>query len=171
MEIVQPDIHGENLVVIEPQVADYWPQAPELRDADALVLSRFAYLRRRGAEMVLESPRAGTLFKICDPEIATAIAMLSTPRQIKELRRQQGFPGVKLLALLLDCQILFKAAAAGESGLRLAEGDHSLVVWDFHDLLFHARSTEGRHAWKDDRSPQGLGSVSGGNVASRKAPA
>ena len=137
---------GEDLVVIEPQVADYWPKAPELRDADTLVLSRFAYLRRRGGEMVLESPRAGALFKICDPEIATAIAILSTPRQIKELRRQEGFPGVKLLALLLDCQILFKAAAAGESGLRLAEGDHSLVVWDFHDLLFHARSTEGRHA-------------------------
>ncbi len=34
----------------------------------------------------------------------------------------------------------------GESGLRLGEGDHSLVLWDFHDLLFHARSTEGRHA-------------------------
>ena len=113
---------GEDLAVIEPQVADYWPQAPELRDADALVLSRFAYLRRRGAEMVLELPRAGALFKICDPKIATAIAMLSTPRQIKELRRQEGFPGVKLLALLLDCQILFKAAAAGESGLRRRRG-------------------------------------------------
>ena len=23
---------------------------------------------------------------------------------------------------------------------------HNLVLWDFHDLLFHARSTEGRHA-------------------------
>jgi hypothetical protein len=31
-------------------------------------------------------------------------------------------------------------------GLRPTEGDESLVVWDFHDLLFHARSTEGRHA-------------------------
>ena len=30
--------------------------------------------------------------------------------------------------------------------LRPAEGDHSLVLWEFHDLLFHARSTEGRHA-------------------------
>ena len=94
----------------------------------------------------LESPRAGALFKICDPKIATAMAMLSTPRQIKELRRQKGFPGVELLALLLDCQILFKVGAAGESGLRGAEGDDSLVLWDFHDLLFHARSTEGRHA-------------------------
>jgi SagB-type dehydrogenase family enzyme len=137
--------NGEDLVVIEPQVPDYWPQAPELGNADALVLSRFAYMRRRGAEMVLESPRAGALFKICDPKIATAIAMLSAPRQIKELRRQEGFPGIELLALLLDCQILFKVGAAGESRLRLAEGDHSLVLWDFHDLLFHARSTEGRH--------------------------
>ncbi len=137
---------GEDLVVVEPQVPDYWPQAPELGNADALVLSRFAYMRRRGAEMVLESPRAGALFKICDPKIATAIAVLSAPQQIKKLRRQEGFPGVELLALLLDCQILFKVGGAGESGLRLAEGDHSLVLWDFHDLLFHARSTEGRHA-------------------------
>ena len=136
---------SEDLVVIEPQVPDYWPQARQLGYADALVLSRFAYMRRRGAEMVLESPRAGALFRICDPKIATAIAMLSTPQQIKQLRRRDGFPGVELLALLLDCQILFKVAA-GESRLRLTEGDHSLVVWDFHDLLFHARSTEGRHA-------------------------
>jgi SagB-type dehydrogenase family enzyme len=137
---------GETLVVIEPQVPDYWPQAPQLGNADALVLSRFAYMRRRGDDMVLESPRAGALFRICDPKIATAIAMLSTPRQIKLLRRREGFPGVELFALLLDCQILFKVDAAGESELRLGEGDHSLVLWDFHDLLFHARSTEGRHA-------------------------
>src|SRR5271155_2670521 len=138
--------NGEDLVVIEPQVPDYWPQAPGLGNADALILSRFAYMRRRGAEMVLESPRAGALFKICDPKIASAIAILSTPQQIKQLRKREGFPGVELLGLLLDCQILFKVGAAGESGLRLAEGDNSLVLWDFHDLLFHTRSTEGRHA-------------------------
>ena len=75
-----------------------------------------------------------------------AIATLSTPQQIKQLRRQDGFPGVELLALLVDCQILFKIDAAGDSGLRPAEGDDNLVLWDFHDLLFHTRSTEGRHA-------------------------
>ena len=137
--------NGEDLVVIEPQVADYWPQAPQLGNAEALVLSRFAFMRRRGNEMVVELPRAGALFKICDPKIAAAIAMLSTPQQIKALRQQEGFPGVELLALLLDCQILFKVGAGGESGLRLAEGDHSLALWDFHDLLFHTRSTKGRH--------------------------
>jgi SagB-type dehydrogenase family enzyme len=136
----------DDLVVIEPQVADYWPQTAKLGDADVLVLSRFAYLRRRGNDLVLESPRAGALFKICDPQIAATIATLSTPQPIKRLRRHGGFPGIELLGLLADCQILFKVGAAGASGLRPNEGDENLVLWDFHDLLFHARSTEGRHA-------------------------
>jgi SagB-type dehydrogenase family enzyme len=133
-------------VVIEPQVADYWPRMPELANNETIVLSRFAYLRRRGDEIVLESPRAGALFRICDPSIATALATLSTPQKISRLRRQDGFPGLELLSLLLDSQILFRIDAARGGGLRPAEGDDKLVLWDFHDLLFHTHSTEGRHA-------------------------
>jgi SagB-type dehydrogenase family enzyme len=133
-------------IVIEPQISDYWPQTPKLGDADTIVLSRFAYLRRRGNEMVLESPRAGALFRICNPDIATAMAALSTPQKISRLRRQEGFPGIELLALLVDCQILFKVDAASSDRLRQAEGDDNLVLWDFHDLLFHTHSTEGRQA-------------------------
>jgi SagB-type dehydrogenase family enzyme len=137
---------AEDQVVIEPQVPDYRPQIAKLHDADVIVLSRFAYLRRRGNEMVLESPRAGALFKICDPSIAVVLAALSTPQPIKKLRRQDGFPGIELLALLTDCRILFKVDPGRGSGLRPDEGDDALVLWDFHDLLFHARSTQGRHA-------------------------
>jgi SagB-type dehydrogenase family enzyme len=136
----------EDQIVIEPQVADYWPGTPQLGNADVVVLSRFAYMRRRGNEMVLESPRAGALFKICNPQIATAIATLSRPQPIRQLRRQEHFPGLEFLALLVDCQILFKIDPARDSGLRPAEGDNDLVLWDFHDLLFHTRSTEGRQA-------------------------
>jgi SagB-type dehydrogenase family enzyme len=136
----------QDQVVIEPQVPDYWPRAPKLGAAETIVLSRFAYLRRRGNEMVLESPRAGALFRICDPNIAAAIAMLSRPQKISRLRRQDGFPGAELLALLVDCQILFRVDAAGGDGLRPAEGGDNLVLWDFHDLLFHIHSTEGRQA-------------------------
>jgi len=138
--------NGEDEVVVEPQVPDYWPQMPHLGTADVLVLSRFAYMRRRGNEMVLESPRAGALFRICDRKIAAALATLSSPQHIGRLRRQDDFPGIELLALLVDCQILFRVDPARDSGLRPAEGDDNLVLWDFHDLLFHARSTEGRHA-------------------------
>src|SRR6185436_16701710 len=126
-------------------MADYWPQTPPLSNAEVLALSRFAYMRRRGDAMVLESPRAGALFRICDPKIATALTVLSTPQQVGRLRRREGFP-IELLALLADCQILFKVDAAHDGNLRPAEGDADLVLWDFHDLLFHARSTPGRHA-------------------------
>ena len=136
---------AKDQVVIEPQIPDYWPQTPKLGDAETFVLSRFAYMRRRGNDMVLESPRAGALFRICDPDIAAAIARLSAPQKISRLRRQQGFPGIVLLALLVDCQILF-GIDAGSQGLRPAEGDSHLVLWDFHDLLFHTHSTEGRQA-------------------------
>jgi len=134
------------LVVIEPQMPDYWPQTPKLGNADTIVLSRFAYLRRRGNDMVLESPRAGALFRICDPKIAAALAVLSTPQKISRFRRQDGFPGIEVIALLVDCQILFKLDATGGDGLRAREGDDNLVLWDFHDLLFHTHSTEGRQA-------------------------
>ena len=137
---------GDDLIVIEPQVPGYWPQVPELSDADAIVLSRFAYFRRRGNEMVLESPRAGALFKICDPKLAGLLAMLSAPRKLGDLRRHEGFPGVELLGLLVDCQIVLKIGIGSDSSLRAEEGDDDLALWDFHDLLFHTRSTEGRHA-------------------------
>ena len=133
-------------IIIEPQVPDYWPQTPPLRDTDVLVLSRFAYMRRRANDLVLESPRAGALFKISDPKVAALLAALSSPQQIRQLRRQAGFPGHKTLGLLVDSRILFKIGAAGDQGLRSTEGDDNLVLWDFHDLVFHARSTEGRHA-------------------------
>jgi SagB-type dehydrogenase family enzyme len=136
----------KDLVVIEPQVAGYWPQAAKLGESETIVLSRFAYLRRRGHEMVLESPRAGALLRIGDPKIAAALAMLSTPQQVRKFRRQSGFPGSELLALLVDCQILFKLGGSKIDNLRSAEGDEDLVLWDFHDLLFHTHSTEGRQA-------------------------
>jgi SagB-type dehydrogenase family enzyme len=135
-----------DMVIIEPQLPDYWPQIRKLGAAETIVLSRFAYLRRRGNEMVLESPRAAALFRIGDPEIAAALATLATPQKISRMRNQDGFPGTELLALLLDCRILFKIDAGSQDGLRAAEGDDDLVLWDFHDLLFHTHSTEGRQA-------------------------
>jgi SagB-type dehydrogenase family enzyme len=129
-------------IVIEPQMAGYWPKAAPLRNADVLALSRFAYLRRRGDDMVLESPRAAALFRIRDHRITAALASLATPQQVGQLRKRG--PGIALLALLVDCGILFKVES--DDSLRAAEGDRELVLWDFHDLMFHARSTPGRHA-------------------------
>ncbi len=71
--------------------------------------------------------------------------MLAVPQEIGQLRQQDSYPGDEFLGLLVDCQMAFKTGVAGESNLRLTEGDHNLALWDFHDFLFHTRSTEGRH--------------------------
>ncbi len=141
------DLHGgKDQVVIEPQLPDYWPRVVKLGATDTIALSRFAYLRRRGNAMVLESPRAAALFRIDNPAVASFLATLATPQKFSRLRRQDDFPGMDLLGLLLDCQILFTVDAAHADGLRADEGDDNLVLWDFHDLLFHTHSTEGRQA-------------------------
>jgi SagB-type dehydrogenase family enzyme len=64
---------------------------------------------------------------------------------VKQIRLGNASPQRELLALLVDCQILFKVDAARDVR-RAAEDDDHLALWDFHDLLFHARSSEGRHA-------------------------
>lgn len=137
---------AQDLVVIEPQIAEYWPEPAKLASTDTIVLSRFAYLRRRGNEMVLESPRAGALFRICDPAIAATLAALSRPQKISKLRKQVASLNLDLLGLLLESEMLIKLGAKDGDGLRVNEGDSNLVLWDFHDLVFHTRSTEGRHA-------------------------
>jgi SagB-type dehydrogenase family enzyme len=136
---------GIDIVVVEPQMRDYFPRFAPVEETRPLALSRFAYLRRRGADMVIESPRSGALFRLCDAEVAAQIASLANPRTIAELAIAPGWRGGELLSLLLDCHILFFAASDDRS-LRAAEGDDDLVLWDFHDLLFHSRSTFGRHA-------------------------
>jgi SagB-type dehydrogenase family enzyme len=135
---------GQDIVAIEPQMRDYRPNLQKLDATRRFVLSRFAYLRRRGEDLVLESPLAGAAFRICDPRAASALVLLATPRSLSELRSDLDFPGEEFLALLVDCRMAFAADPA--EGSRAREGDEDLALWEFHDLLFHVRSTNGRHA-------------------------
>jgi SagB-type dehydrogenase family enzyme len=137
---------GPDLIVIEPQMRDYAPRMVDLDEDRALALSRFAYMRRRGADLVLESPCACALFRLCDPSVFAMIAHLSEARTVRKLRDSADFPGVELLSLLLDSHFLVTPGPGADKALRAAEGDDDLVLWDFHDLLFHTRSTDGRHA-------------------------
>lgn len=136
----------ENLAIIEPQTRDYVPHITEVGDDDALALSRFAYIRRRGGDIVLESPLSPALFRLRDPAILVMLAHLAEPRTVKQLRNMPGFAGLELLGMLIDCRLAFTPTEDGGRALRFAEGDPDLVLWDFHDLLFHTRSTSGRHA-------------------------
>jgi SagB-type dehydrogenase family enzyme len=133
-------------VVIEPQVADYWPTASLLEGSDLLVLSRFAYIRRRTNELVLESPRAPALFRINDEAIMHSLAALARPTPFHQLLDPGDSVTSECLAVLVESKIILNIEAGSGTNLRFQEGDDRLALWEFHDLLFHARSTEGRHA-------------------------
>jgi SagB-type dehydrogenase family enzyme len=145
--LVEYFFEGRDAVVIEPQVGEYWPKASSLQNCDLLVLSRFAYMRRRANELVLESPRSPALFRINDTKIMYNLAALARPTRLEQLCDSEDSVTGECLALLIDSNILLKIEAGSDMrNLRFLEGDDQLALWEFHDLLFHVRSTEGRHA-------------------------
>ncbi|MEK4035776.1 SagB family peptide dehydrogenase [Methylocystis sp. IM3] len=135
---------GPDLVTIEPQMRDYRPNIEKLHEMRRYILSRFATLRRRGEDMVLESPLSGAAIRLGDGGAIGAVARLSKPTSLAELSADSGFPGEAFLGLLVDCKMAFTPDPG--KGLRASEGDEALALWEVHDLLFHVRSTNGRHA-------------------------
>jgi len=109
------------------------------------LLSRFAYIRREGSALVLESPLAHARVVLHDPRAMALIAMLAAPTTTKLLaeRATEMSPSAvtSLIALLADTRIIDQVGADAEP----SESDHSaLDTWEFHDLMFHARSRPGR---------------------------
>lgn len=130
------------LVAVSPAFAP----GPGAVTADrSYVLSRFAYLRREGGTAVLESPRAHARVVLTDCRAAALVGALAAPATAADLAGR--VPGLgaaavgRLLALLIQAAMV---QAAGPDGLGDEDGDPAVQAWEFHDLLFHARSRKGR---------------------------
>jgi SagB-type dehydrogenase family enzyme len=110
------------------------------------VLSRFAYLRREGERLVLESPLShgkitlhGWRGAALAGELVTARSFPSLCDRLKEIKPE----AIELfLSLLLGSGFLSEAKPEKPC----PEESRALLQWDFHDLLFHAGSRLGRHA-------------------------
>jgi oxazoline/thiazoline dehydrogenase len=137
---------GEPLVTCVPTANR--PTAPDSATADRpFVLSRFTYLRRDGARLVAESPLAHAYWILHGTRGAALFAALGTPVAAPDLAdRVAGLEPAEaeaVLQLLAEEGLLSPVDAAGEAR---EDGDGELLSWEFHDLLFHARSRAGRHA-------------------------
>ncbi len=134
---------GRRLATLVP-IASAFPFAPAAPAGDGpFLLSRFAYLRREGDRLVLESPLAGARLLLDDERTALPIAALARPRTLEELAALAGgLPGqavALLVGLLAHAEMLRKVGPAGAE-----EEPDALRSWEFHDLLFHTRSRKGR---------------------------
>ncbi|HUY33492.1 MAG TPA: SagB family peptide dehydrogenase [Pirellulales bacterium] len=118
-------------------------------------LSRFAYLRREGREMVVESPLAHARVLLHDPRAAVVIAALGAPATAEQLA-EQAAPCApdsisSLVALLLEAGMVHPLPTDDASDPNQPADSEpadsepaDLASWEFHDLLFHARSRRGR---------------------------
>jgi SagB-type dehydrogenase family enzyme len=104
------------------------------------LLSRFAYLRRQGPEAVLESPLAHSRIILNDSRATALAGALMAPATAEELAEQAGTLSLEAVTGVLA--LLLRAGMLGEAGSEDAVSP--LQTWEFHDLLFHARTRRGR---------------------------
>ena len=99
-------------------------------------LSRFAYLRRDGEDLVLECPEAPAVGYVRNQQVVAWLHEASRPTT-----PEAGTPRAQLLALLGSLGFLVDPAS-GESDAQW--------TWEFHDRLFHSRARQ-----YDDFRPHG----------------
>jgi SagB-type dehydrogenase family enzyme len=141
-------VRGQPLVTWIPDGAD--PQTGTARPSPRrpVVLSRFAYCRRDGDLLVLESPLAPgqlVLHGEHSEDAWRAIGQLSRPTLLRQAIDESPLPpkvARQLLNLLWRRQFLSEAEGTRP---RRKRQDRALATWEFHDLLFHTRSRHGRH--------------------------
>ena len=101
-------------------------------------LSRYAYLRRSDGALLLESPLTPCRIKVCDAKLAGMLHQLCSGMRL-------DIAGAMEKDFL---SVLVTSSFAEISGEDVA--DNPMDYWEFHDLLFHARTLGGKNAY-----PQG----------------
>ena len=121
---------GDEVVRLESLTAGYGPSEDELPAAQ-VTLSRFAYVRREGNGLILESPETPCRATLCGraADVFRWLADGSPESDASSLR--------PLLRILWQTGFLERADAAEPP---------EREVWEFHDRLFHGASRGGRDA-------------------------
>lgn len=109
-------------------------------------LSRFALMRRFGNEVIVESPLSAARVVVHAPQVATMIAELTSAKSCRELaaaHAEFSEESVRqVVQLLRAAQIVVEL---DHRGLSTEDENVELQSWEFHDLLFHTRSRQGRN--------------------------
>ncbi len=151
---------GRPLVTAVPLSSPFEFSFSEIDEKCQYLLSRFAYVRRKGEVMVLESPLSHVQILLRDWRCLSILGLLSSPMMNAELSDHlHEIPQEVLrnyLSLLCSCRIIQPLEG---SGLVEESGNEALLQWEFHDLLFHTRSREGRHSGLSGATGRFIGKI------------
>ena len=138
---------GKAIAIAVPITSDYQFPYTEVAVDSKYILSRFTYCHQVEGQLLLESPLSQTQVLLLDWKGAALFSQLAKPHSCHEL--VTGIPGISLetvkqfVSLLLSTQMLSEVS---EDRTIQEQGNTILAQWEFHDLLFHTRSRQGRHA-------------------------
>lgn len=133
----------DSLATAVPLSEEFQFIVPVIDWEKSFTLSCFAYLHQVAGQMILESPLSKTKVCIHDWRGAALIAKLAQPQIISELGDIPNLTEEEIeqfLSLLLSTQMLSITISTANS----SEQNITLAQWEFHDLLFHTRSRQGR---------------------------
>ena len=120
------------------------------------VLSRFAWLRRDGNNIVIESPLTDSHARVVDPRVAALVAAMGVPSHVDELARVSGLTADETQSVLAALLTIGAVRVYGDSSESSLEADLP-ITWEFHDLLFHTRVRGGRSPLRLSKSPLARG--------------
>jgi oxazoline/thiazoline dehydrogenase len=103
------------------------------------ILSRFAYMRREETDLVLESPLTGSQVLLHHPSAMAMVNAFANPVSAADVGSSREAEAV--LTILANSGAIVECDGAGRERELVGSSQ-----WEFHDLLFHARSRLGRHA-------------------------
>jgi SagB-type dehydrogenase family enzyme len=120
-------------------------ELPAFTATASIRLSRFAFLRDRAGEMMLESPLSHHRVVLHRPLASWVVGALGRTTTTADVAR-----AVNLTMTLVTEVIGYLTAAdmvvhADQAGRFAEDVDPALATWAPHDLLFHSRSRLGRH--------------------------
>jgi SagB-type dehydrogenase family enzyme len=139
-------LEGQRLATLIPTSPSFVYTNQEVTADRMYVLSRFAYTRRQEREMVLESPLAQARVVLHDGRVASLLHALTQPGRAGDLSTRCPVLSPDAIAHLLTLLVNTKVLVELSDGITSREDVGSaLQTWEFHDLLFHARSRNGRH--------------------------
>ncbi|MFL6121861.1 SagB family peptide dehydrogenase [Actinophytocola sp.] len=139
-----------SVVPVSPRGLFDLPHQGRLTDTSPIRLSRFAFIRENGDELLVESPLAHHRVVLHRPLASWVVGALGRPTTSTEVARDANLPRplvLEIVAYLAGAGMVLLGAenGNGDAPTFAEDRDPALLTWSPHDLLFHSRSRLGRH--------------------------
>lgn len=143
---------------------------PEIGLDQPLRLSRFAALRYRRDDLLVESPLGRYQVVLHQPPAAHVVTALAQPSSVRAIAAELDVEPV-VVAAIAAYLVGVGIALVGEPGEPVFTEDDDPVLdrWSHHDLMFHARSRMGRYDGQPAEQPAAEQSIPDAGSGARVA--